>query len=408
MFERRAAERVKLTQRVVESLKTTNPRGAKCYDTATQGFCVIVYPSGRKVFWVRYSRTPHGRPDQWMKVGVYGVLTVDQARERAQELLSKATLGQNPAAEEAAKRAMPTVSEWALEYLENIKDRKKSYVEDARYLGAEREQGQEPYAVAARVLWDKKPLDSLTVEDIEAGFKLAKEHGRITANRWLASVRACLQAAWRRGIIPSNPAMRVRPLHENAPRDRVLSNNEMTRLWNAIQKEADPHVRAAFILMVETGARRSEVLRASMADFDLKAARWKLPETKAGKPQFVPLTSTAVQALRRLPRLGPWLLPGQDPTKHRVDLKDPWARLLAAAELSNGIHIHDIRRTFGLQVAIDHGIHAASKLLRHSDIRVTSSAYAPLVEDELRKRTEETSRKRAKILKFRKKAGGAR
>jgi integrase len=55
------------------------------------------------------------------------------------------------------------------------------------------------------------------------------------------------------------------------------------------------------------------------------------------------------------------------------------------AKLLEGVHVHDLRRTYGLRVARHAGILAASKLLRHSDARVTSRVYAPLGLDELRR-----------------------
>jgi integrase len=76
-------------------------------------------------------------------------------------------------------------------------------------------------------------------------------------------------------------------------------------------------------------------------------------------------------------------VPGRDPEYHRADLKDPWEGVRAAARLE-GVTIHDLRRTFGLHVARKAGLHIASKLLRHSDIRVTERVSAPLGIDDLR------------------------
>jgi integrase len=52
------------------------------------------------------------------------------------------------------------------------------------------------------------------------------------------------------------------------------------------------------------------------------------------------------------------------------------------------IHIHDLRRTFGLHVARRAGIYVASRLLRHSSVDITARHYAPLGLDDLRKALE--------------------
>ena len=221
------------------------------------------------------------------------------------------------------------------------------------------------------------------------------------ANRLLASVRACLQAAWRLDKIPSNPAMKVRPFRENPPRQRTLSDEELQRVLKALAEWPDAHERAAFTLLVETGARLSEVLRARWADVDLEAAEWRLPSPKAGYPHLVPLAAATVAMLRRLLRLGALVIPGKSHAdKPRFDLKRAWDAIREAASVPD-IHVHDLRRTFGLHVARAAGLHVASKLLRHSDIRITEAVYAPLGIEELQKAVEQEAGNLAKVFKMR-------
>ncbi len=237
----------------------------------------------------------------------------------------------------------------------------------------------------AKERWATMPLDTVTVADVRKLFESITAKGnKINANRWLASVRACLQAAWREDLLESNPAMKVKPNRESPPRDRVLSDDEFKRVLKAIAAIEDPHVKAAFTILLETGARVSEVLHARWEDFNLDAATWRIPSTKAGKPQVLPLAPSTVAVLDNLDHFGPFVIAGRTDKKPRADLKKPWAALQKAAEIPD-VHIHDLRRTFGLHVARRAGIHVASRLLRHSDIRVTERHYAPLGLDDLRK-----------------------
>jgi integrase len=82
-----------------------------------------------------------------------------------------------------------------------------------------------------------------------------------------------------------------------------------------------------------------------------------------------------------------YIIAGKFPDQSRSDLKRPWVHLTKAAVLDNA-HIHDLRRTFGLQITQSSGLHLASKLLRHSDIRVTEQHYSPLDNNEQRKARE--------------------
>src|SRR5690606_24222509 len=77
------------------------------------GFGVRVRPSGRKSFIVQYDFEGKTRK---VTVGTYSPLTVEQARERAKELLAKVQLGEDVAAKPAVE-VNPTVTELCDEYL---------------------------------------------------------------------------------------------------------------------------------------------------------------------------------------------------------------------------------------------------------------------------------------------------
>ena len=99
--------------------------------------------------------------------------------------------------------------------------------------------------------------------------------------------------------------------------------------------------------------------------------------------------------LLRLKRVGPFIVLGRNAEKPRADLKKVWSRLCERAKLED-VHVHDVRRTFGLAVAKAAGLHIASKLLRHADVRVTERVYAPLGIEDLRAAVEA----RAAVLPF--------
>jgi integrase len=160
----------------------------------------------------------------------------------------------------------------------------------------------------------------------------------------------------------------------------------MARLTKAVSKHPDPHVRCAFWLLIGTGARRGEVLNARWEDLDLEHATWRLPDPKSGKPQLILLSEGVVSMLRATPKAhaSPWVIPStRDPQKHKYDLHREWVDLRQAAKIEGAV-IHDLRRTFGARIARQAGLHIAQKLLRHSDITITESVYAPIDEKTLR------------------------
>lgn len=400
---------MKLTNRTLAALKTEIGGGRRFYDSDLRGFLVRVEPEesgGGKHFEIRYG--PRGGQHR-LTIGRWGTLTLEQAREKARNLLARVALGEDPSLERKRKREMPLFKTWEATYCERIRDRLKS----ARWIGR--------YLDIAAERWGNRPLDSIVPADVEALFSKIGEASKTSANRWLATVRPCFAQAVRDGWILSNPARDIAKFQEHPPRQRVLSDEEMRFLLDAITREPDLYARLALFFLIETGARLSEVLRARWEDVDLDGGTWLIPSPKAGTPQGVPLSRSIVAKLKRLPRLGPFIVAGRQEKEPRYDLKGPWGRVLSGAVLAArkekekrgetlgadflaGVHVHDLRRTFGLAVAKSAGIHVASKLLRHGDVRITAKVYAPLSVEDLRPALE----KRSELLPFGKKKDGSR
>lgn len=378
----------KLTKRLVEGLPAPSKRTKIYYsDSEVRGFQLCVYATGRKYFYLLYGKSFQRRR---ILLGVFGEMTVEQARKEAAEFLVEYRKGEDPIkkrrAEKATEKKKGTFKDWSEWYIKEITSKKKSQREDVRYLG---------WAVE---WWGSLSVGEITRESIDKKFKgLSRERSLVVANRWLASVRACLQEAWRQDLTEVNPAMKVRPNKEPAGRTRVLNDVEFEALHRAIENYPDPYVRAAFILLSETGARLSEVLRARWDDFNFDALLWAMPVTKSGREQVVPIDDHIAAMLQSLPRESEYVIKGEKPDRPRSDLKKPWIIVLKEAGIKKKTTMHDLRRTFCVQVARTAGIHLASKLLRHSDIRVTEKHYAPVdIEDKrdaLRKRKEAISKR---------------
>ena len=282
----------RLTAKSVKALKASPGRRVVVWDPDLPGFGVVVHNLGakgtRKTFVARYGS---GARRRWYTIGPWGEWTAKDARAEAADVLNSARKGGDPLADRDKAKGVPTFGVWVDGYLAVVAMRKKSAADDKHYLGL------------ARKRWAGRPLDKIATEDVRKLVEsIAKEGKKTAANRCLASVRACLAAAWRDDLIPSNPAMKVKALPEPAPRSRVLDDDELTRLVAAVDAHTHPHERAAFVLLLSTGARLSEVLRARWADIDLAAAEWRLPSPKAGYPQLIPLPKSAITMLRDLPR----------------------------------------------------------------------------------------------------------
>ena len=96
------------------------------------------------------------------------------------------------------------------------------------------------------------------------------------------------------------------------------------------------------------------------------------------------LNAPALQYLSALTRLGPYVIPGNDPNKPRADLHKPWDAITRRANLP-GLRLHDLRHSFAsVGVASAFGLPIVGKLLGHATTSSTSR-YAHLDTDPLRR-----------------------
>jgi integrase len=184
--------------------------------------------------------------------------------------------------------------------------------------------------------------------------KVGKE-AKVEANRCVETLRAAWRWAEREGLLPDglqDPTKRIRRFKERS-RDRWLRKEEVARLMEAVQAEEDPHVRAAVPLLLLTGLRKNELLRARWSDVDLELGEVYLRRTKAGTAQVRLLPAPAVRILQELPRIkdSPHVFPSPtNPAKPRGDFKRPWERIRKSAKLED-VTLHDLRRTAGSHMA---------------------------------------------------------
>ena len=201
-----------------------------------------------------------------------------------------------------------------------------------------------------------------------------------TCNRILAVFKTICSLAVMRGLLLTgqSPCAGVSPFKIHAQRERYLSRDEAQRLMRALEKSDRPEAFAIRLLLL-TGARKSEVLKARWEHVRLDLRLLIVPLSKSGKPRHIPLSDEAITVIRSIPRQqgNPWLFPGHAPGKPLSDLYLFWNSLRRSLGLTS-VRIHDLRHTFA-SVLVDagHSLYEVQKLLGHSDPR-TTMRYAHL------------------------------
>lgn len=104
-----------------------------------------------------------------------------------------------------------------------------------------------------------------------------------------------------------NPVAQLRMPKLPPARDRRLTTEEESSILNAAQqyeksrKDAGP-IRSIIRFALETAMRRGEIAAMHWDHVNLKSQVLRVPDSKSGEPRRVPLSTSAVDILKALPR----------------------------------------------------------------------------------------------------------
>ncbi|MDP3659224.1 site-specific integrase [Phenylobacterium sp.] len=411
----------RLTKDVVEELE---PRATDyvVWCGKLPGFGCRVRPTGAKSFIAQYRVGGRNTPVRKVTIGSYGKLTVDAARKAASEVLAKAELGSDVAAERAKKRAEMTVAQLCDEYLEQGCALKK-----ASTLASDRGR----IVRHIKPLLGRKQIGDITRADIErfmrdvANGKTAVDlktikHGRVivkggkgTATRTVRLLGGIFTYAVDNGYLATNPRLGVK-VYADGKGERFLSGTELQKLGETLReaetvglpwkinedkkakhrpvKEENrrevisPYAIAAIRLMLLTGCRAGEMLNLRWNEVDFDNGLLNLPDSKTGAKKVL-LGAPALEILATLPRIGDFVIAGAKPDKPRADIKRPWERVIAHAELHD-VRLHDLRHSYAsVGAAAGIGLGLVGKLLGHAS-PTTTARYSHFADDPLRRASD--------------------
>jgi integrase len=264
-----------------------------------------------------------------------------------------------------------------------------------------------------------KRLKTISRRDVEA------LHGKLKdtpyqANRVLALLSTIFNYAIEEERLTENPVRGIERYPEQK-REHYLNKDdpqEIARFTEALDNYRDQTAANALRLLLLTGSRLSEVLKADWSQFDLTRGVWTKPShhTKQKKPEHVPLSAPARDLLEGMnpsrSKAHVPLFPGVDGKKARVSIKRPWLQALKAAglvevvevpgkrkgpdgkprmlkEYKPKVRIHDLRHTFASHLASSGvSLQIIGGLIGHTQAS-TTQRYAHLQDESLRTATEQ-------------------
>src|SRR5262249_42131640 len=136
-----------------------------------------------------------------------------------------------------------------------------------------------------------RPISSITRKDVAAAIRdIRTHHSDNTAKQSRGHLSAFFSWSLKQGIAEQdvNPCVDTYEPKGNAPRERVLSADEIKLLWNACENAGEYGNVVRLLLL--TGCRREEIGELRWSYFAPDMTSFTIPKTKNGRAHTVPVT----------------------------------------------------------------------------------------------------------------------
>lgn len=372
---------------LIKSLKPAD-KPYEIRDTRLKGLLLRVQPSGSKTFYVEYARGKR------ISLGRAEVLTPQQARDQAKEILADVYRGLDPAAKPAKQHTFG------------------SFI-DEEYSGWARANIRTHRGTLHRLNNNFAAFRSLRLDEITPLLVERWRAGRLstakvsTVNRCLDDLKSSLGKAVQWGFIDTHPVEKVkRGRVDDRATVRFLTDDELKRLTRALDAREEElragrdranqwrrqrrywllpdlravtyadHLKPMVLLSLHTGLRYGELANLNWDDLNLDQAILTVRGYKAKslKTRHIPLNAAALALVKtwQAQRQGdnPLVFPGKNGGPFD-NVRTSWETVLEAAGITR-FRWHDLRHTFASRLVMKGvDLNTVRELLGHSDYQMT-------------------------------------
>lgn len=212
------------------------------------------------------------------------------------------------------------------------------------------------------------------------GFKAfleAQELAQNSKSLYFEKLRACINKAYREGIITDNPLKRVGSIKREESKREYLTLEEVQRL---VETDCDNEVvKRAFLFSCLTGLRKSDIMQLQWGYVHKEGdyTRITFRQRKTGGQEYLDITHEARELMGE-ERGAEELVFDPFPAMSTVSaVINVWT---ARAGIRKHITFHSARHTFAtMMLTLGTDLYTVSKLLGHKDIK-TTEIYAKIVD----------------------------
>ncbi len=318
---------VKLTAQTLKTLEAPAQPGGRLeyFDGTVPGFGVRVTHDGHKTFTFLYRM--RGKKCR-INLGTHPPLTLKVARDAAKVAWAEVQRGGDP-------RALETKTEGATGdtslTVETLCEQYLSAPDGGRRLRVASTLPHYERLIKAEIVpvFGKRSPDEIARREVREWAERLGEEKPVVANRAFSIMRRVYGWALGRDLVASIPFVGIQKPAIETPRDRVLTRDEIARVFVALRHER-PIIAALWELLFYTGVRPGTALSARWSDMKFDRKVWEVPITKrargnpegSGRPFVVPLSPQAIAVLDLLKPFAAhsdFVFPGGSPRRASLD-----------------------------------------------------------------------------------------
>ena len=375
-----------LTERAIGKLRAPTPTGKQMlhWDADLRGFGVILQPARtRRSPTRRSSATCPGGRTRRVTIAPTNVLSVADARKRAEELLADFYRGIDPRLAGAA--AAPPCSRRSTITLPRARTCDREHCQLSHLCRALPDGVAGSAAARDRQEHGRTRHRALQTK-VAAGGRYG---GKTTANMAMR----CLSLLWNYAAghdehLPANafpPSQHGQGMVSVQRRERLVRDDQLPAFYAAVMALPNAVARDYILLMLFTGLRRSEAATLTWDDIDFNTCIIRVPavRTKANRRLDLPMVDVVRDMLVARQALGRGDYVFLSGSGH---ISDPGYPLWQVAQ-ATGIRVsaHDLRRTYVTAAeSVEISPYALKALINHSMGRDVTSGYVIMTADKLR------------------------
>jgi integrase len=260
------------------------------------------------------------------------------------------------------------------EYKKNRKQNKALEVDEGRFEKYIKE------SLGKKLLADIHPLD---IDRIRRN--LLKKLAPQTVKHILAIVKRINNFSIKKGLAPGLNFMVEVPKVDNI-KTEDLTNDQLTSLFEAIEKDTHPIAGPMMKTALYTGMRRGEMFKLRWEDIDFEKGFIFIREPKGGVGQKIPLNDAAKDLFTSLPKTSEYVFPGRKGNQ-RVSISHHVREIKNKAGLPDDFRpLHGLRHVYASMLASSGQVdmYTLQKLLTHKSPLMTQR-YSHLRDDALKR-----------------------